>query len=134
MPLSDFLTPASNPLGEAMRLVRGPSESETRFFKSSPGVGGYAAPDGRIVLNPFSSLSEQQKQSVMMNEFYRLKMRNPMIGSPPRATPGQLERFQSYGSPQDISGTVIARMLSGDLSAGSPSFAQSGYADFLRNK
>ena len=132
MPLSDFMTPGSGVVGEAAALTRGPSLSEMQFFKSKPEVGGYASPDGKIVLNPFSTLSPQEKQSVMINEFYRLKMRNPMVGQPPRATPGQLKGLAGYGSPQDISQTAIARMLSGDPSAGEPSFAQQGYSNLLR--
>ena len=134
MPLTDFMFSGNDPLNNALRLLRSPNESELQFFRSKPEVSGYASPDGRIVLNPMSKLSEQEKQSVMMNEFYRLKMRNPLIGRPPPATPGQLARFQNYGGNSDISETMIARMLSGDPTAGEPSFAQRGYADWLRSK
>jgi len=92
-----------------------------------------ATEDGRIILNPYSKLSPQEFQSVKMNEYYRLMMRNKQF-APPTVTPDQQNKFSGYGSPEDIKATVMARILSGDPSSGEASFEQKSFADWLKKQ
>uniref|UniRef100_A0A6H1ZG35 Uncharacterized protein n=1 Tax=viral metagenome TaxID=1070528 RepID=A0A6H1ZG35_9ZZZZ len=39
---------------------RQPYESERNYFRSNPNVGGMAAEDNAVILNPFSNLSQEQ--------------------------------------------------------------------------
>lgn len=100
--------------------VRAATESERKFFRSSPHVSGYAAPDDAIVLNPFSSLSAKEKESVARNEGLRIALRkNPDVQPRFELTPGQKDAFAKYSDdPQDIRNTILARIITGDPSAG----------------
>lgn len=116
--------PAYAPYGYQYRP---PYPSESTFFKVNPQVGGMAAQDNRVVMNPHSPLSATEKQAVAANEAIRLFMRN--IGYSPNfaVTPEQQRRFlgSAYQSdPAALRQTLIARMLSGDPSAGQPTFEQ----------
>src|SRR3990167_7827779 len=57
-------------------LLRPPHEEERKFFSNNPHIAGRPSfEDNNIVLNPYSSLSDIEKQSVIMNEGARLFMR-----------------------------------------------------------
>jgi hypothetical protein len=113
--------------------VREPFTSEDTYFKDNPHVGGMAAEDNKIIINPYSKLSDKEKQSVMLNEAARVHMRTGLY-PPPNfdVTPEQAKSFATYSKdPKDIQHTIAARILSGDPSAGVISPAQQEYAKSL---
>jgi len=75
--------------------------------------------DGRVVLNPYAPPGVN-KDAVLKNERARLVMRE--TGIPDFAlTPEQEAQFKGYSdNPRDIRETVLARLYSGDPSAGQP--------------
>lgn len=100
--------------------IRKPFAGEDKFFKNRPEVGGMAAEDGKIVLNPYSSLKEQEKMQVAKNEAIRLWMRDNKPELPFDVTKEQAKAFSGteYGSnPQALKETIVARVLTGDPSA-----------------
>lgn len=120
---------AALPMGIEQRQ---PFPSEAEFFRANPHVGGMAAEDDRVVLNPFSSLSPAELRAVAMNEAARIAMRKH--GAPSfYLTPEQSARFGSYGTPEDQRSTVAARILSGDPSAGQSTAQQDDYVRWLRD-
>ena len=118
--------------GVGLRDQLFPSEDE--YFKANPNVAGMAAEDDKVIINPYSKISEKEKEAVMLNEAARVHMRNKMIDAPNYdLTPEQLEKFGSYSKdPNDIRQTIAARILSGDPSAGQPTQAQQEYVGRLR--
>ena len=118
--------------GVGLRDQLFPSEDE--YFKANPNVAGMAAEDDKVIINPYSKISEKEKEAVMLNEAARVHMRNKMIDAPNYdLTPEQLEKFGSYSKdPNDIRQTIAARILSGDPSAGQPTAAQQEYVNRLR--
>ena len=100
--------------------IRKPFAGEDKFFKNRPEVGGMAAEDGKIVLNPYSPLKEQEKMQVAKNEAIRLWMRDNKPKLPFEVTKEQAKAFSGteYGSnPQALKETIVARVLTGDPSA-----------------
>ena len=118
--------------GVGLRDQLFPSEDE--YFKANPNVAGMAADDDKVIINPYSKISEKEKEAVMLNEAARVHMRNKMIDAPNYdLTPEQAEKFGSYSQdPNDIRQTIAARILSGDPSAGQPTQAQQEYVNRLR--
>ena len=118
--------------GVGLRDQLFPSEDE--YFKANPNVAGMAAEDDKVIINPYSKISEKEKEAVMLNEAARVHMRNKMIDAPNYdLTPEHLEKFGSYSKdPNDIRQTIAARILSGDPSAGQPTQAQQEYVGRLR--
>ena len=107
---------------------------EDEYFKTNPHVAGMAADDDKIIMNPYSTLKDNERKAVMMNEAARVHMRNKLIEAPNYdLTPEQNEKFGSYSKDiNDIRQTIAARILSGDPSAGQPTPAQLEYVDKLR--
>jgi len=106
---------------------------EDKYFKENPTVTGMAAEDDKIILNPYSTLTDSEKEAVMLNEAARVHMRRNF--DPPRfeLTPEQQERLGSYSeNVDDIRQTIAARVLSGDPSAGEPTPEQQEYVQKLR--
>ena len=100
--------------------IRKPFAGEDKFFKSRPEVGGMAAEDGKIVLNPYSPLKEQEKMQVAKNEAIRLWMRDNKTEIPFNVTKEQSKAFAGTeygGNPQALKETIVARVLTGDPSA-----------------
>jgi hypothetical protein len=97
---------------------------------------GMAADDDMVILNPYSTLNEREKQAVLMNEAARVHMRKRNI-EPPRydLTPEQTEAFKNYGGgdADAMRQTLAARILSGDPSAGKATPEQQEYANLLRS-
>ncbi len=116
---------------------RKPFESETKYFQANPHVAGMAAEDDRVVINPFSRLSPQELNSVRMNEAARIHMRR---GQAPTfdLTPQQAQFLDTttYKGAKDADrkGTIAARLLSGDPSAGTATQQQSEYVKALRKQ
>jgi len=112
--------------------TRRPYPSEDAFFAGNPHVAGMAAEDNRVTLNPHSPLDDQQKRAVQLNEAARVWMRKPEWSSAPELTEGQADTFKGYSAnPVDQRHTVIARILSGDTSAGQPTQQQLEFAQAL---
>ena len=107
---------------------------EEEYFKANPHVTGMAADDDKIIMNPFSTLKDNEKQAVMLNEAARVHMRKKLIDAPNfELTPTQKEKFGSYSKdPNDIRQTIAARILSGDPSAGDATPEQQEYVAKLR--
>ncbi len=107
---------------------------EDEYFRKNPHVAGMAADDDQIILNPYSTLTETEKQSVMLNEAARVHMRRGLMPAPRfDLTPEQQERLKGYSSSlDDIRQTLAARLLSNDPSAGTPTPEQIEYVQRLR--
>ena len=107
---------------------------EESYFKQNPHVAGMAADDNKIIMNPFSTLKDNEKQAVMMNEAARVHMRSKLIDAPNyELTPTQAKKFAEYSQdPNDIKQTIAARILSGDPSAGDATPEQQAYVAKLR--
>lgn len=112
--------------------LRDPSKSELDFFKSNPLTSGMAAEDDRVVLNPFSELSDEERQGVVLNETSRIFMRTKDFRPEFSLTPRQMKQFESYGTKQDIRETIVGRILSGDPSISDATPQQVLFAGRLR--
>lgn len=115
--------------------LRSPNLSEASFFANNPKVGGYASfADNSVVLNPFTSLSPREQQSVRKNESIRLALNNnPALQGDFKLSNDQAARFGFY-SPniQDVRNTITARYLTNDKSAGDVTPEQSKHFSLLR--
>ena len=116
--------------------IRKPSASEVDYFLQHRDVAGMAAEDGAIVLNPYSSNSPEEQMAVAKNEAMRLWMRENNVQPDFEVTPEQEQQFAGteYGKPESaipLRQTLLARMLSGDPSAGKTTKAQQDYAKRL---
>jgi hypothetical protein len=117
-------------------LTRPAFPGEVDYFKKNPTVSGMAAEDGRIVLNPFSLLSDKQREAVKVNESVRLFLRNSKFPLLFGVTPGQRSLFAKTpygkrGAENDLRATIIGRILSGDRSAGPYTPEQLFHADMI---
>lgn len=108
---------------------------EMDFFRKNPNVAGMAADDNKIILNPYSKLSDKEKQAVMMNEASRVHMRRGTVPAPEfDLTKEQQENFKGYSAKiDDVRQTIAARILSGDPSAGNPTPEQLQYVQKLKS-
>ena len=107
---------------------------EDKFFKENPNVGGMAAEDQSVILNPYSSLNDKEKQAIITNETARLAMRGGYERPTFELTPEQKQSFKNYSSNiQDQRETIVGRILSGDPSAGNVTTEQKKYAEGLRS-
>ena len=106
---------------------------EEQYFKANPHVAGMAADDDKIIMNPFSTLKDSEKQAVMMNEAARVHMRRNYDAPRFDLTEDQLSRLGNYSKDMnDVRQTIAARILSGDPSAGQPTADQLDYVQGLR--
>lgn len=101
---------------------RSPYPSEKNYFKQNPLVGGMATEDNQITINPYSSLTRQQKEAIKKNEATRLYLRENGNNYPQFSlTPEQNNYFNNnlnYSqNPIDVQHTILGRILSGDASA-----------------
>lgn len=109
--------------------------TEEEYFKVNPHVAGMAADDDKVILNPYSKLSDKEKEAVLRNEAARVHMRSGLLPKPNYdLTPDQAEAFKSYGEgdPDAIRQTIAARIFSGDPSAKTPTPAQLEYVNQLK--
>ena len=116
--------------------IREPFESELAYFKKNPSVAGMATEDNKVILNPFSKLSDKEKDAVVVNESARIKMRSKEFKPTFKLTPEQ-EKFLNSTSYKDASdtdrrATIAARILSGDPSAGKPTKEQLDFVKKLK--
>jgi len=106
---------------------------ENEYFKKNPHVAGMAAEDDRIIMNPYSTLTDTEKQAVMLNEAARVHMRRNYDAPRFDLTPDQMSTLGSYSkNMDDIRQTIAARILSGDPSAGKATPEQLEYVQGLR--
>jgi hypothetical protein len=103
-------------------------QGENEYFKSNPHVGGMAAEDDYVVLNPYSKLSPQEKSAVHVNEASRLYMNKNGVPdvSLTKEQEQNLAGLDSYANadPKYRKATILARILSGDKSGGIPTMEQ----------
>ena len=101
-----------------------PYPGEAEFFRLNPQVAGYAAPDKTVVLNRHSPLSDASKMHVAINEaarhhmmdqgtLHRFPLTDGQRGFFQRESPGHYAR-----DPQMVRHSIVARLISGDPSAG----------------
>ena len=107
---------------------RQPYPSENEYFKANPSVAGMATEDNRVTLNPYSNLSMREKQSVMVNEALRLLIGNKPIqaGLTPEQDAMLANTSYANAPEQARRATILARIFSGDKSAGEASSEQVG--------
>lgn len=100
--------------------MRAAFADEKEFFKNRPDVKAMAGEDDNVVLNPFIQISPKDSASLFKNESARIQM--DRFGLAPRfsLTEKQRKIFKDYarGDENAIRQTIIARILSGDESAG----------------
>ena len=117
--------------------IREPFKGELDYFRKNPSVAGMATEDNKVIINPFTQLSEQQKRSVAINEAARVWMRTQKEYAPDFSLTKQQEQFldtTTYrNAPKaDRLATIAARLLSNDTSAGVPTADQSLFVARLR--
>jgi hypothetical protein len=110
-------------------------DGEDAYFKSKPDVTGMATEDGRVILNPYSKLSEQERGSVYKNEASRLHMRSN--GTPGFSLTQKQADFLDGNAYKDASDddrrqTILARIISGDASAQDYTDEQLSHANTIR--
>ena len=105
--------------------------TEVEFFRNRLEVAGIAAEDGRVVLNPFSHLTDDQKAAVALNEAARVFMLREDIMPVYKITSEQTMAFSTYGSLETVQQTIAARLLSGDPSALAPTEEQIAFVRIL---
>lgn len=118
-------------------MLRQPSDSEHEYFNRNPHVGGYADfESGTIVLNPYSKLSQDEKNAVAMNEYARLTMRNSSLQPQFDLTPRQTEAFKDYGNGNPLAQreNIIGRIISNDPSALDITDEQKEFAQKVKNQ
>jgi hypothetical protein len=113
---------------------RQPFASENEFFAANPHVGGMAAEDNRVAMNPFSPLGWAGRDAVRQNELARLLMRNdpqfkPDFSLTPEQTNFLDSNSYSTAQPDDRRETIAARHYSGDPSGGAITTEQQKFTD-----
>ncbi|WP_291855402.1 hypothetical protein [Bradyrhizobium sp.] len=113
---------------------REPWPSENEFFKMRPEVAGLAAEDDCVVLNPYSNLSANEKEAVLLNESARVFMRRSGFCPVFTLTAEQASFFANYGPVEAVRATVAARIFSGDPSALEATDEQFAFVQELRKR
>lgn len=119
--------------------MRKPYAGELDYFKKNPSVAGMATEDNKVILNPYSKLDPGQYQSVANNEAARIFMRTEPSFKPKFELTDQQKRFldtTTYrnATEEERKGTIAARLLSGDSSAGVPTSEQEMFVESLKQK
>lgn len=114
---------------------REPYQSELDYFKNNTNVAGMATEDNKIILNPYSSLSDEEMRQVGLNEGVRLFLRNnPNYIGNFGLTKQQKQSFGNYSNNiDDIRSTILARILTKDPSVGKATIRQKFNANRVRN-
>lgn len=126
-----------------------PDEELLKWFKENPQTSGMQWGAGKndspadtprsIVLNPFSNLSKEQQMAVAKNEAIRNFIDEKQIIPKFNLTPEQEKAFAGtqYGKIEDktpLKQTLLARILTGDESAGKITPMQKRWADWLKTQ
>ncbi len=112
--------------------VRDIFPSERDYVNKNPNVGGMATEDKKIILNPYTSFTDQEKQSIIKNEAIRLWLKDRNIVPDFDLTPEQKAKFSGTPYEKDelaLKHSIISRILSGDPSAGTITPSQKQWAD-----
>ena len=124
-----------------------PDAGTLDYFKKNPTVTGMAIGGGlngydgdrRVVVNPYSGLNPEQRKSLIENERLRHFMdeTKPELSFNP--TSKQIKSFEGteYGKPENVNKlkeTIVARILTGDASAGDVTPEQKKAADSIRQQ
>jgi hypothetical protein len=115
--------------------IRDLYKSEDAFFKKNTKVGGMMTDDNKIILNPYSKLNPEQKQAVARNEALRLFMKLKKISPKFDLTEEQIKFFKGteYEKfPEEAKKSILARILTEDNSAQTPSKEQLDSAEELK--
>ena len=102
-------------------LIRDPFQSEMDYFNKNKNVTGMATEDNKIILNPYSNLTEDQKNAVIKNEATRILIRTGKIEKPNFDLTDEQNKFlentaYKNASEEDRKATIAARLFSGDTS------------------
>ena len=92
---------------------------EDKYFKENPNVTGMMTEDNKVIINPYSNLSDEEKQVVIRNEIIRLNFKNNNIIPNIKITDKQREFFKNtpYETNEDaMKQTIMARVLTNDPS------------------
>jgi hypothetical protein len=114
-----------------------PSPSLNEWFRNNPKTTGMADFDSRsVVLNPHSTLTEKQKEGLLINEKSRLFMKESGMIPQFQLTPEQATAFKEYGNGDDLAKreTIVGRILSGDQSVGKTTREQIDFANKVRTR
>ena len=128
--LAKALTPYS--FGKRHRQTLHPGEDS--FFQSNPLTTGMAAEDGRVILNPYSALSQGEQGAVYQNELSRILMKERNVRPNFDVRPDQAQQFRGTAYENNMPAmreTLAARLVSNDPSAGAPTGDQKAFAESL---
>ena len=111
-------------LGYPIRKKLYPGEDS--FFQGNPFVGGMAAEDSSVILNPYSSLGSQELDAVALNEAMRLFQQDNNFHPNINLTPNQKQFFKGtpYENSPQVKNTMMSRILTNDPSAGDTTLRQ----------
>ena len=117
-------------------LLRDPFQSELDYFNKNKNVTGMATEDNKIILNPYSNLSEKQKDAVIKNEATRILIRTGQIEKPNfDLTEEQNKALNNTtyknASEDDRRATIAARLFTGDASGQNATEDQMNYISKL---
>jgi GH24 family phage-related lysozyme (muramidase) len=93
---------------------------EDKYFKENPNVGGMMTEDNKVIINPYSNLTDNEKQTVIKNEKIRLNFKENNIVPDINITEEQRALFKGtpYENNEDaMKQTIVARIMTGDPSA-----------------
>jgi len=132
----------STPLYEALQdiQVRLPHPSELKFFKQNKQIPAMMTEDGTVAENPYAEkpngkkFSPKELAAVQMNEKIRVWLKRNNVELDFKLTPGQQKQFKTYGEPLDMRHTIIARILTGDPSAGTATPEQQAIAQQIEKE
>lgn len=139
--LMDYYTSTFNPNAYGYQ-IRDPYPSELLYYMNNRNVAGQFGGgsgnlgDKTITLNPYSQLTNSQKDWVAKNEAARMWMLENEYAAP-EATAAQKRSMQGtlYGNNQKaLNNTMLARVMSGDPSAIEPSFLQKNASNYVYGK
>jgi hypothetical protein len=124
-------------LPKQQTVERTPYQSELDYFKANPTVAGMATEDNRVIINPYSNLTKDEKNSVFQNEKARIIMRTDEKAKPRFLLTDEQKKFldgttYKNAAPQDRAATIAARILTGDPSAGKPTKEQLEFVNKLK--
>jgi len=117
-------------------LLREPFQSELDYFDKNRNVTGMAAGDNKIILNPYSSLNEQQKDSVIKNEATRILIRTGQVEKPSFDLTEEQNKYLDNSTyknagEDDRKATIAARLFTGDTSGQNATEDQMNYISKL---
>ena len=122
-------------------LERTPNTGELKFFTDNPMVGGMVVEDS-VVINPFKQWKPEERNSILTNESMRLFMRHNNIKPEFNVTEEQTNFFRNnrtntgsnyIDNPSELRETIIARIIAGDPSSGTPTKDQIDIAENIIN-